>query len=69
MDKVIKVSNCQECVFKRFSSPYEYDYCKISKEVNDTLHDGQDLPHTKVHDLCPLKQGMVIVELENKGDE
>lgn len=61
MDKVIKVSNCWECPYKG-----ERCYCNINDEIDEYPF---DLPKDTVHTLCPLKQGKVIVELENKGDE
>lgn len=59
MDKVIKVSNCQGCPFVDKS---DYSNCNISDDVDEYPF---KLPHDEVHVFCPLKQGRVIVELEN----
>ena len=71
MDKVIKVSNCQECSFMHYDDDYGYSVCRGVPCDERLIPLGLciNLPHDKVHDLCPLKQGRVIVELENNGDE
>ena len=69
MDKVIKVSNCQECDFANYDSEFGFRSCNISQDVTKSLDYWEQLPSDKVHPLCELNKYRVIVELENKGDE
>lgn len=63
MNKVIKVSNCQECPFANFDNDYGYGDCNANHDI--ILNRWEELPKDKVHELCPLKNSNIEVSLFN----
>jgi hypothetical protein len=58
----MKVSNCQCCPFVSEDNNEGFTWCNISEEVEAAQY--HQLPSDKVHELCPLKNGSVTVELQ-----
>jgi hypothetical protein len=63
MSKKIKVTNCRECPFANNDNDYGYCDCNATDKI--ILIRWEELPKDKVHELCPLKAGNIMVSLNN----